>query len=182
MKKFAPWILAVILSTLSVSMYVYYKGIIEGKDAEIKSLTDKNSALVADANAKLKEAGEQIRSANARAQEIASDANSKIQALAADANQKIQAANQPEPTVSISFRKALLGSGNVAVIKNTSSQSISLSLAISRPSTNQQNTLDVVLDPARPKEIGHREGWAFILGDSIVVSQPGHKTVTFSFR
>ena len=176
MTKILPWILAAILAAASVALHFYYKGIVEAKDAEIRSVTDKYNELVVDANTKLKAAGDQIKGANTRAEQIASEANSKIQAFATEANDKLQAANLPEVTVSLSFRKAILGNGSVAMIKNTSPQAASISLAFLRTSTNQQKTIDTVIDSSKTKEIGEREGWAFLQGDTIQVSQPGHKT------
>ncbi len=84
-------------------------------------------------------------------------------------------ANQPEVSVTVTFRKALFGSGSVAAITNISTESIPVAVISSRPSMNQQQRFDLVIDPNRFKEIGDREGWAFIPGDVIKISQPDHK-------
>jgi hypothetical protein len=109
-------------------------------------------------------------------------AHEKIQQVATDAHRKIQAANQPEPTVLVSFRKSLFGSGSVATIKNSSSQSISVSLVAERPSTNESRPFSTIIDGGMSKEIGEREGWAFLAGDTLNVSQPNHKSVSYSFK
>jgi hypothetical protein len=78
--------------------------------------------------------------------------------------------------VAIVFRKAFFGNGNVAIIKNASSKSEAISVSASRPSSKQSNSFELVIDAARSKEIGEKEGWAFLQGDVLEVSQAGHKT------
>ena len=82
----------------------------------------------------------------------------------------------------VSFRKAIFGSGSVAMIRNSSSQSISVSLVAERSSTNQRRPFELTIDGGQVKEIGEREGWAFLNGDALKISQPGHKSLSFSFR
>ena len=141
-------------------MFLYFQDVISGKDSEIQALTQKYNSLAADTNAKI------------------AAANTKLQQLAAEANEKLAVANQPEVSVLVSFRKALFGSGDIAVIKNISSQSIPISLTVNRSSTGQQKQLELVFDGGQFKEIGEREGWAFLPGDTIQISQPGHKSLT----
>ena len=179
MQKIIPWILSAILALLATSLYFQKNSAIEAKDAEIRSLTEKNSSLIWEANSKLSLAEQKIKEANSRAQQIAAEATNKIEALATEANQKIQNANLPEATIAVAFRKALLGNGNVAMLKNTGSQSSPMTVQIFRASTNQQRTMQIVLDQARTVEVGEREGWAFLPGDEIQVTQPGHKTMSF---
>lgn len=107
------------------------------------------------------------------------DANKK---LFADANKKIAAASLPEVAVTVGFRTALLGSGLVARVSNVSGESIPLSLEAKRPLSNQSRVFDVVVDNGGFVEIGHREGWSFVNGDTITVSQPGHKAKTYTIE
>jgi hypothetical protein len=66
--------------------------------------------------------------------------------------------------------------------KNTGAQASPFALQFIRASTNQQRSFQVVVDQERSIEIGEREGWAFLSGDEIKVSQPGHKPMTFKFQ
>jgi hypothetical protein len=160
MKNLAPWVTSAVLTLGLVSMFLYFQDVIKGKDSEIQALTQKYNLLAADANAKI------------------ATANTQLQRLAAEANEKLVAANQPEVSVLVSFRKAFFASGDIAVIKNISSQPIPVSLTVNRSSTGQQKQFELVFDGGQFKEIGEREGWAFLPGDTIQVSQPGHKSLT----
>lgn len=165
-----------------VAVSVHFNGVIATKDAELQAANEKNSSLVAQASSQLRAADDKINAANEKLQQVATEARTRIQALASEANEKLQAANQPEPTVLVSFRKAFLGSGGVATIKNTSSQPIAVSLVAERSSTSQRRPFDLTIDGGLVKEIGEREGWAFLAGDTLKVSQPGHKPLSFAFR
>ena len=130
------------------------------KDAELAVLTQQYKQLVTDTNNKIVEA------------------NSKLHQLADEANMNIQLANQPEIPVRVSFRKALLNSGNVAGFSNISNQTIAISASIGRPSSNQTLSIDLTIDPGQKKEVGELEGWAFISGDTITIQQPDHKSLS----
>lgn len=191
MKKLLPWFVSVVLAIALVALHLHYKDVIATQDtehnaalaikgAELKAANDKNASLVTEAENELKEARQRVTAANEKLQQAATEARTRIQALAAEASDKLQVANQPEPTVLVSFRKAFLGSGGVATIKNTSSQAISVSLLAIRTATNQQKAFELVIDGGSLKEIGEREGWAFLGGDTLKVSQPSHKSISFT--
>lgn len=158
--KYLPWALSAVLAVLWGLSWNDSKTTIEKKDAAIATLQQQYQQLANDSNNKVAEA------------------NSKIQQLAEDANEKIQIASQPEVPVRISFRKALISSGNVASFNNTSGQTIAVTINVNRAS-GQSHSFDVILDPGMTKEIGEREGWAFIPGDTITVTQAEHKSKTF---
>jgi hypothetical protein len=104
------------------------------------------------------------------------------QTLAADANERLQAANRPEATVVVAFRKALFTSGSVAAVKNSSARAIAVSVVAIRAGTSQQKQFELTIDGGMAKEIGERDGWAFLNGDTLSVSQSGHKPVTFPMK
>ena len=160
--KLAPWLLAIV--SLGAAAYIWQdsRAHIERKDAEIAVLKSQLDKVLSEANTKI------------------ADANAKIKALAEEANQKIQVANLREVSVRIGFRKALLSSGNVAAFTNTSGQAIAIDAEIERPSSAQRRTFSLTLDPGQTKEIGEREGWAFLSRDIITVSQPDHKALRFA--
>jgi hypothetical protein len=182
MNKILPWLISVALAIALAVVHYHYKGIIAAKDVELQAASERNASLVTEAENRLKEAGEKVTAANERLQQLATEARAKLQALTTEANEKLQVANQPEPTVLVSFRKAFLGSGGVATIKNTASQAISVSLVAARSATNQQRQFELVVDGGLVKEIGERDGWAFLSGDTLKISQPSHKVVTFTVK
>lgn len=159
--KFAPWLLVIV--SLGVAAFIWQdsRAHIERKDAEIAALKSQLDKVLSEANAKI------------------ADANVKYKALAEEANQKIQVASLREVSVRIGFRKALLSSGNVAAFTNTSGQAIAIDAEIERPSSAKRRTFSLTLDPGQTKEIGEREGWAFLSRDAITVSQPEHKALRF---
>lgn len=174
--KYFPWGLSAILAIILAVVWVHSNQTIAQKDAEIAALQKQNGDLVNEANTKL---GKLKEEANEKLKQLAENATARVQQLANEANSKLQAANQPEVEALVSFRKALLSSGKVAVIKNTAGQSVAISVSISRTSTGGGRVSELTLDPGQVKEIGEREGWAFIPGDQIVVAQAGHKSMTY---
>lgn len=155
--KYLPWGVSAVLLALLLVVFIW-------KNNEISMLARENAALdlrvtqLTDANKKLLD-----------------DANKKIQ----DANKIIAAASLPEVAVTVGFRPALLGSGLVARVNNISGKSIPLTLEAKRPTSGQSKIFNVVVDNGSFVEIGHREGWSFVNGDTITVSQPEHKAKVF---
>lgn len=103
-------------------------------------------------------------------------ANQRIE----QANQKIKAANLPEVSVHVTFRPALLGSGDVVTIRNVGNSTSEFIVVITRPSSGRSAKFQFVLDPNGATEIGHQEGWPFIPGDQVSISQSAHKTLLFT--
>ena len=128
------------------------------------------------------EAQEAASQASAKAQEAAEQARLRMDSMASEARARLQAASLPETTVAIIFRKAIVSNGNVAMVKNISGSSSIFSLLVGRPSTNQNRQFSPVIDAGKVMEIGEREGWAFLAGDVVRVSQPGHKPKEFFVR
>lgn len=139
------------------------------KSSEIAALTAKLEYENAESARKLSEAEQRYKN-------LASEATEKLKELTAEADQKIVQANQPEVQARVTFRKALLSSGNVAKIENLSSSIIAITAQVERPGIEKTKSFEVTLDINQSKEIGEREGWAFIAGDIITVIQPEHKT------
>lgn len=157
--KSAPWIISAALAgLLALSWYDTNQKLLQ-KDTEISNLKQRYSQLVIDANKKL------------------ADANTKVTQIAEEANAKIRLANLPEIPVRVSFRKALLGSGNVAAFQNSASETVAVTANIERPSTGQSRIFNLTIDPHLTKEIGELEGWAFISGDTVTLTQGNHKSL-----
>lgn len=85
---------------------------------------------------------------------------------------------EPEIPISVRFRKALLSSGLVASFKNETEDPFAVTLEFSRESTDRRDNRDLVLNKDQSREIGEREGWAFVKDDKIVLSRKGYKPVT----
>lgn len=174
--KYLPWGLSAVLAISLGTVLVNSSQTIAKKDAEIAALQQQNVDLANEANTKL---GKLKEEANEKLKQFADEATAKVQQLANEANTQLQAANQPEVEVLVSFRKAMLHSGSVATIKNTSGQSIAISVNIERASSGGSRAYEMTLDSGKVKEIGEREGWAFIPGDRITISQSGHKSTAY---
>lgn len=152
--KSLPWLISVVLAVLLVWSWHTSQQKLMQKDAELTETKQQYNQLL-------------------------TDANSKITLLTEEANEKLHLANQPEIPVDVSFRKALLSSGDVASFRNRSSRSIAVTASIERPSSGQSRIFDLTLDPGHTKEIGEREGWAFVSGDTVTLTQPEHKSLSF---
>ena len=131
------------------------------------------------AAARMKETSDQ---AAAKIQETNDQARVRVETLEAEARNKLQAANLPEATVDVTFRKAVMSNGSVALFRNTSQVSTPFAIVAVRPATNQSRKFTPVLDGGRITEIGEREGWAFLPGDVVRVVQPGHKPRDFNLK
>ena len=88
---------------------------------------------------------------------------------------QLEQARLPEAQVQVSIRKAVVASGNVAAFKSTSSQVIGITAEVDRPNSGIKKTFAITLDPGQTQELGGIEGWSFVPGDMIRISQPGHK-------
>ena len=180
MKKSIPWIISIVLAVVLMAVFFHYEDVIKERDIRLDAASAKLSALTAESDAKLREANAKAERAASAVQQLATEARSRIETVTQEASQRLAAANLPEATVAVSTRKAVLSSGNVAILKNTSDESIGIFIVATRPSVNRQRRFEVTLDPQSAKEIGEREGWAFVPGDTVTVEQPGHKSRIFT--
>jgi hypothetical protein len=182
MNQQISWAFAGTFALATVVTYGHSQGVIKAKDAELVAAEAKYQTLVNESSAKSRDAEAQIAAERNEAKRIATQANTQLDALAKEANAKIQAASLPEVPVAVSFRKAMLGSGSVAAIKNTSAQPVAVTITTARPSDNQQRRFQMVIDGQQFKEIGHAEGWSFVRGDVLQVSLANHKPKQVDFN
>jgi hypothetical protein len=101
-----------------------------------------------------------------RASELANTVLTARQQIAAP-EARLSEAEKPSLPVALSFRTALFGSGLVAIFKNTAPTSLEVAAVFSSQSTGQQRQVNLVIPPNGIQEIGHAEGWAFIAGQHI---------------
>jgi hypothetical protein len=159
--KFIPWVLVIVISLAFFVVWSQMNARLDQQNAELADLKAKYEQVVAEANQKIQ------------------DANHRLEAVAQEADEKIRLAQLPEVEVTLGFRKALFSSGNVAVIKNTSGESIALTAVASRPGSDYKKAFEITVDSGQTREIGEQEGWAFVKGDAISLSQAEHKSLTF---
>ena len=197
MSKLIPWIIAVAATLGLIGSHFYYRDVVARKDTAIAEVESKLAALDRDSQAKVQALSARAATAEQRASEVSAEAVAKVQQIAEEASTKVQevsaeaaakldaarresnarveAASKPDTTVSVTFRKAILASGLVAGFRNTSKGPIEIGVTAVRPSTRQERQYRMVLDAQQAKEIGEREGWAFLPGDTVLVTQPEHK-------
>ena len=87
--------------------------------------------------------------------------------------------------VTITMRKALLGSGRVYQFRNTSSEDLPVTIRLSNPSFTAAKTFDRVLDSNGKNtatEIGHLEGWTGAPGDVIQIRSGGYDLMVKTFE
>jgi hypothetical protein len=96
-------------------------------------------------------------------------ANSQLQA------QRVELV-KPDLPISVSVRNAIFSTGLVVTLKNTSASDLAVTGEIRRPGAPSQ-TRELVISANGVREIGEREGWAFVVGDSIVLSNPQFRDI-----
>ena len=79
-------------------------------------------------------------------------------------------AQKPGLPLRLTFTKSLMGKGQVAVFKNTSSDRLTFALRLHNPTLSIRKTFRVDLAPDEQKPFGHLEGWRFESGDEIILT------------
>jgi hypothetical protein len=101
---------------------------------------------------------------------------SRAQLQAQNAELVRQAALKALP-IGVGFRKAILGHGEVAVLRNLSGSGLAVKARIVDAATHQEHDFTIDVDPGRPTEFGYVQGYAFEPGDAVTLSHDGYKTV-----
>lgn len=68
--------------------------------------------------------------------------------------------------IEVGYRNALLGPGMVLQVKNTSDQILTVLVTLNNPTTSQEQSFRLDIDPHGVSEIGHKEGWILAQGDN----------------
>jgi hypothetical protein len=79
--------------------------------------------------------------------------------------------------IGVGFRKAILGHGEVAVLRNLSATGLAVKARIVDAATHQEHNFTIDIEPGRPTEFGYVQGYAFEPGDAVTLSHDGYKTV-----
>ena len=77
--------------------------------------------------------------------------------------------------VAVAKRKAMTGPGEVVVLENISHAPLRVSVTLA--GGGQRKTFPLVLDPGRPAQIGHAEGWPVAVGDKVEVVSEGYDPI-----
>ncbi len=101
---------------------------------------------------------------------------SRAQLQVQNAELQRQAALKNLP-IGVGFRKAILGQGEVAVLRNLSEAELAVKARIVDAATHQEHNFTIDIDPGRPTEFGYAQGYAFEPGDAVSLSHDGYKTV-----
>ncbi len=101
---------------------------------------------------------------------------SRAQLQAQNTELQRQAALKNLP-IGVGFRKAILGHGEVAVLRNLSSTGFTVKARIVDAAAHQEHNFTINVDPGRPSQFGYVQGYAFEPGDTVTLSRDGYKTV-----
>jgi hypothetical protein len=101
---------------------------------------------------------------------------SRAQLQAQNAELLRQAALKNLP-IGVGFRKAILGHGEIAVLRNLSDTGLAVKARVIDAATHQEHNFTIAVDPGRPTEFGYVQGYAFEPGDAVTLSHDGYKTV-----
>ena len=101
---------------------------------------------------------------------------SRAQLQAQNAELERQAALKILP-IGVGFRMAILGHGEVAVLRNLSATGLAVKAHIVDAATHQEHNFTIEVGPGRPTEFGYVQGYAFEPGDAVTLSSDGYKTV-----
>lgn len=145
--------------------------------AEQRQLVEKRDAQKVELEKQLALTQKQLETALAQVQELT--AQKQAEYVPASVYQAGQG-NLPWFPANISFRKALLGQGDVLILENPTSQSIPFRLDVYSISRDTGKTLKGIVSARGKAEIGHLEGWAFLRGDKLLFESPGFRPYEYT--
>jgi hypothetical protein len=136
------------------------------------ALTAQLAAMTADSQQAHKEATT-LRDQLAAAQNQVSNEQQRLQSTEAN----LAAEARPDLPINLSFRKALLNPGLVAVLRNTSSRELEITLDVESAVTGRRIRRAVVINPNGVWEFGAQEGWPFAPGQRITLNHPAYRPI-----
>jgi hypothetical protein len=136
------------------------------------ALTTQLSEMTADSQQAHAEATT-LRDQLAAAQNQVSNEQHKLQSTEAN----LAAEARPDLPINLSFRKALLNPGLVAVLRNTSSRELEITLDVESSVSGQRIRRAVVINPNGVWEFGAQEGWPFAPGQRVTLNNPAYRPI-----
>jgi len=91
------------------------------------------------------------------------------------ARDAIQEASKRDLPVTVTFRRALLGTGLVATFRNISSNDLEIAVLFTSPETGLEKRANLVISANGVQEIGSLEGWAFAVGHVIELTSSKYR-------
>lgn len=91
---------------------------------------------------------------------------------------QLQAASRPDLPIKLSFRRALLTQGQVAVMQNLSSRTLEIVLEVQSAATGAHFRRALVINPGQVGQFGPQEGWPFASGQIVTLSNPSFRSIT----
>jgi Zn finger protein HypA/HybF involved in hydrogenase expression len=141
------------------------------------------SAQVTEAAAESANLKAQLAAAQAKATDLQQEfAKSQQQAIGQqqqlqDTQVRLAAESRPDLPVRISFRRALLGQGEVGTFQNLSDRVLEITLDVISPATGASMHRSYVLNPRGMIQVGPLERWPFAPGQKIELTNPGFRPV-----
>lgn len=80
--------------------------------------------------------------------------------------------------VSVSFRKAAVGSSIVAQIHNNSDATIKVLVEARSPTTGEAKKAEFVIGAKKMREFGWAQGWQFVSGESLRIHEADYADLT----
>lgn len=90
-----------------------------------------------------------------------------------------QLAKKPDLPVTVTYRKALIGAGYVAVIQTTVKEEIPLIAVVSSQALGTTKRFELHVSPQAPTQLGHSEGATFENGDVLTLENANYATKSF---
>lgn len=144
-----------------------------------------------EANKKIAELQAQTAAAQAGTEKIKAQAI-VIQAEAESTkkeNQNLEAKNsqlqakvdeKPELPVTVSFRKAVMGPGNVAIFNTTIKSQVPILITVHSAALGTSKQFERHLATTHPTELGHMEGAVIVNGDTITIENKNYSPVSIT--
>lgn len=97
-------------------------------------------------------------------------------------NSQLQAKvdEKPQLPVTVSFRKAMTGPGNVVILNTTVKSNVPVLITLHSAALGTSKTFERHLDPSHTTELGHLEGAVIENGDTITIENQNYSSVTFT--
>jgi hypothetical protein len=111
--------------------------------------------------------------------DTAQQQNTQLQAQVAELQKRVaeleaQLARKPALPVKVSFRKAMIGNGLVAVFETTTKESFPILVSVNNKAIGAVQHFRLDLRSQYPSELGHMEGASIAPGDEISVENKSY--------
>jgi len=142
-----------------------------------KSELDEANKKIAELQAQA--AASQAETAKIRAEaEAAKNTNQNLEAQNSQLQAKVD--EKPELPVTLSFRKAIMGPGYVAIFNTTIKAPVAVLVNLHSAALGTTKQIELHLDSTHPTELGHMEGAVIENGDTITIENQNYSPISFT--